>query len=70
MSRRTHYSPCISRRIVGALYHEAKRRRLPMTRLVDELLTGCLHDTPAWQSASATTTRAMQEPPHGDRITR
>ena len=70
MSRRTHYSPCISRRIVGALYHEAKRRRLPMTRLVDELLTGCLHDTPAWQSAHATTTGEMQEPPQGCRMPR
>lgn len=66
MSRRTHYSPCISRRIVGALYHEAKRRRQPMTRLVDELLTGCLRDTPAWQLAH-TSSCLLQDSTNGYR---
>ena len=39
MSRRIHYSPRISRDVVCALFHEARQRRLPMTRLVDQLLT-------------------------------
>ena len=38
MARPTHYSPVIQRDLVGLLYHEAKRRKLPMTKLVDELL--------------------------------
>ena len=52
MPRRTHYSPCIDRAIVCALYHEGRRLRRPMTRLVNELLTRCLSDTPGWSLAS------------------
>jgi hypothetical protein len=51
MPRPRHYVPCISRQVVCALYHEAKRRRLPMTRLADQLLTGALHGTVGWQIA-------------------
>ena len=52
MPRRTHYSPCIDRAIVCALYHEGRRLRCPMTRLVNDLLAGCLRDTPGWTLAS------------------
>ncbi len=35
---RTLYSPRLSDDVVRALYHEGRRRRMPMTRLADELL--------------------------------
>ena len=38
MARPNHYSPVIQRDLVGLLYHEAKRRKLPMTKLVDRIL--------------------------------
>jgi len=45
MPRALYYSPRISRFLVSVLYHEAKRRGIPMTKLTDELLrqqlTGC-----------------------------
>jgi len=46
--RQRYYVPAISLPIVKALYHEAKRRGIPMTRLADELLSGVLKDTPGW----------------------
>jgi hypothetical protein len=52
MSRRTHYSPCIDRVIVCALYHEGRRLRLPMTRLVNELLTSSLKNSQGWSIAA------------------
>ncbi|MEZ0274948.1 MAG: hypothetical protein ACAH88_08590 [Roseimicrobium sp.] len=61
MSRPRHYVPCISRNVVCALYHEARHRRKPMTRLVEELLTGALQGTPGWQLAQAQTTPETQE---------
>lgn len=64
MSRRTHYSPCINRELVRALYHEARHRRKPMTRLVDELLLAALNGTTGWQIARATT--HLQEHPDND----
>ena len=33
MTKARHYSPRISRFLVGVLYHEAKSRRIPMTKL-------------------------------------
>lgn len=38
MGRAQYYSPRISRFLVSALYHEAKHRKIPMTKLTDELL--------------------------------
>ncbi|MBK1817410.1 hypothetical protein JIN84_17450 [Luteolibacter yonseiensis] len=35
---RTLYSPRLSDDVVRLLYQEGKRRRMPMTRLADELL--------------------------------
>ncbi|MEN8713510.1 MAG: hypothetical protein ABF384_01250 [Verrucomicrobiales bacterium] len=52
MARPRHYVPAISRPVVAALYHEARSRRIPMTRLVDRLLTETLRGTPGWQRAS------------------
>jgi len=48
---RSTYVPALPRFTVSALYHEAKRRDMPMTRLADELLTGVLKDTPGWRIA-------------------
>ena len=61
MPRPTHYSPCIRRSVVCALYHEARSRRQPMTRLVDELLTGALQGTHGWQIAHHNSC-VLQEP--------
>lgn len=63
MSRPRHYVPCISRNVVCALYHEARRRRKLMTRLVDELLTSALQGTAGWQLAQAQTSSVMPEHP-------
>lgn len=52
MPRRTHYSPCIDRVIVCALYHEGRRLRCPMTRLVNDLLTASLQNTQGWSIAA------------------
>jgi hypothetical protein len=46
-----HYSPQISRVLVCALYHEAKRRRVPMTTLVDELVGRALSNSEALRTA-------------------
>jgi hypothetical protein len=39
---RTLYSPKLSDHVIRALYREGQRRRMPMTRLADELLLRCL----------------------------
>jgi hypothetical protein len=46
--RFSHYSPPIRREIVRVLYHERKSRGIPMTRLVDQLLTEALKNCPHW----------------------
>lgn len=53
MPRPDHYSPAIDRFLVSCLYHEARRRRMPMTRLVDELLRGALAGSSGWQQAES-----------------
>jgi hypothetical protein len=55
MARPRHYSPVISRFLVSVLYHEAKRRQMPMTKLVDVLLREALE--------SAETLKVAEEPP-------
>jgi hypothetical protein len=39
---------------VRVLYHEARSRQKPMTRLVNELLTAALQGTTGWQIAQNT----------------
>ena len=51
MSRSQHYTPPLSRFIVCALYHEAKQRRIPMTRLANNLVEAGLKDSEGWQRA-------------------
>lgn len=56
-----HYSPKLSRFLVSVLYHEAQHRRIPMTRLTDELLSKQLIGSPAWEKAKAA--RIAEDPP-------
>ena len=49
MGRPLHYSPSIRRQLVRVLYHERKRRGIPMTQLVDEILTDALKGTDSWR---------------------
>lgn len=63
MPRRNHYSPCIDRELVRVLYHEARRRRKPMTVLVDELLTSALQGTHGWQIAHNDDSSVQEQPP-------
>ncbi len=53
MARATHYVPEVSRHLVKVLYFEGKRRKMPMTRLVDEILTDALKATPGWKIAES-----------------
>ena len=43
---RNLYSPKLSDDVVRGLYREGLRRRMPMTRLADELLRSALSDVP------------------------
>jgi hypothetical protein len=70
MGRPAHYSPAIDRQIVCALYHEAKSRRKPMTRLVNELLAGVLRDTHGWQTALDQQSILQEQPTEPCRATR
>jgi hypothetical protein len=49
------YSPRIDRDLVSRLYHEAQRRGIPMTQLVDQLLRTALPE-------EAQSTVAREEP--------
>ena len=48
-----HYTPPLSRFIVCALFHEAKARGIPMTRLANDLVEAGLKDSPGWKQAQA-----------------
>lgn len=49
MAQFTHYSPLIRRDLVRVLYYERLKRGIPMTRLVDEILTEALKSTESWR---------------------
>lgn len=61
MPNNKHYSPRISRFLVSVLYHEAKRRQIPMTKLTDDLLRQQLIGSESWEEAQGT--RVAEEPP-------
>ena len=44
-----------------ALYHEAKARNKPMTRLADELLSAALHDTGGMEIAKEIVSKRRAE---------
>ena len=46
-------SPRLSDEVVRALYHEGRRRGMPMTRLADELLRSSLQNHPETPGHSA-----------------
>ena len=48
-----HYTPPLSRFNVCALYHEAKARGVPMTRLANSLVEAGLKESPGWKEAQA-----------------
>ena len=54
MPQNRHYSPRISRFLVSVLYHEAKRRQIPMTKLTDELLRQQLVGSESWELVQET----------------
>ena len=60
MPRPKHYSPQLSRFMVSVLYHEAKARKMPMTKLTDMLLRRSLVDSEGWQKTESL--RLAEEP--------
>ena len=62
MASQRHYSPRISRFLVSVLYHEGKRRGIPMTTLTDDLLRQQLVGCESWKEAQET--RVAEEPPN------
>jgi hypothetical protein len=56
-----HYTPPLSRFLVCALYHEARQRRIPMTRLANDLIELALKETPGWKEAQAQQAMQMGE---------
>lgn len=61
MPRPRHYSPQLSRFMVSVLYHEAKARKVPMTKLTDQLLRQSLTDSEGWREAESL--RVSESPP-------
>ena len=57
MAKHRHYSPALSRFIVSVLYHEAKARNIPMTKLTEELLRQALIDSTGWKTAESSQKR-------------
>ncbi len=53
MARPRHYTPAISRFMVSVLFHEAKRRKMPMTKLTDHLLRQALDGSESWKTAES-----------------
>lgn len=62
MARPRHYSPVISRFLVSVLYHQARHQKVPMTQLVDDLLTQALRGSSGW--ATATDLKTLDESTH------
>ena len=60
MSKQTHYSPQLSRLNVCALYHEAKNKGVPMTKLADELIAKALAGSESWNKAQQ---QLREQPP-------
>ncbi len=50
--RSQHYSPAIERFLIAVLYYEARHRKMPMTKLTNELLREALSNSVGWQQAT------------------
>ena len=61
MARPRHYSPQLSRFLVSVLYHQAKHRKIPMTKLTEDLLQNALRGSPGW--IQATTLKFAEDTP-------
>ena len=57
-----HYSPAIERFLVAVLYHEARHRDFPMTRLANEILKNALAGSIGWQQATQSLPPPEQSP--------
>lgn len=51
--KRRYYSPQLDRDLVSALYHTAKARGIPMTKLANRLLRAALRDEGVERAAEA-----------------
>lgn len=65
--RPKYYSPAIDRFLVSVLYHEARKRKRPMTALTNELLENALRDSESWQQAQAAMSLKEDPPPYAQR---
>jgi len=63
---RTLYSPRLSDDVVRALYREGRRRRMPMTRLADDLLRQSLATLTEVPQALCCCEEEPAEPPTRD----
>lgn len=64
---RTLYSPRLSDDVVRALYREGQRRRMPMTRLADELLRQALGSCATADPATRPELHVLEEPDPSER---
>jgi len=67
MARATHYSPALSRFMVSVLYHEAKSKRIPMTKLTEHLLAQSLYGSESWAKAESSLVQEKPSSPASDR---
>ena len=61
MGRPLYYSPQLARHLVPVLYHEAKHRQIPMTKLANELLSQQLVGGEGWRKVNEN--RLAEDPP-------
>jgi hypothetical protein len=66
MAKPRHYSPRMSRFLVAVLYHEAKNRKIPMTKLTDDLLLNALRGSPGWITATTLHSADITPPPRSE----
>ena len=64
MPRKTHYTPPLSRFLVCALHHEAKSRKIPMTKLANSLVEAGLKESQGWQKAEEQMRLAEEQIPY------
>jgi len=63
MPRARHYSPALERFLVSVLYHEARHRNIPMTRLANDILKDALANSTGWQLATESLHRPERQSP-------
>mgnify|MGYP005994903627 CR=1 FL=1 len=51
MNRQRTYTPSLPMELIKALYYEAKARRMPMTRLLAEIVSAALKGSPSMRIA-------------------